>query len=188
METSSHVCSLHMAAFDDPDTNLSLQTTSHMYIWKKAKTCLFVPCVCSVCSTMLVHFAVCTCGCIGVWLARVLLCVSNPAGVEDALEQQREFDEHVVESKRYAYLYFLAYSRFVARASLSLTWGGARIAELAEEGQRANLKLKAALSMQESLVKRANDLVGLLSICVRSIIYDSFLFAFRLQGLRASAA
>ena len=55
---------------------------------------------------MLGRFAASTCGCIGVWLARVLLCVSNPAGVEDALEQQREFDEHVVESKRYACLYF----------------------------------------------------------------------------------
>lgn len=106
METSSHVCSLHMAVFDDADKNRSLQTTSHMYIWKKAKTCLIVPSVCSVRLTMLILFAVCTCGCTGVWLARVLLCVSSPAGVEDALEQQREFDEHVVESKRYARLYF----------------------------------------------------------------------------------
>ena len=30
-------------------------------------------------------------------------CVPFRAGVEDALEQQREFDEHVIESKRYAY-------------------------------------------------------------------------------------
>ena len=36
----------------------------------------------------------------------VCFCVLNPVGVEDALEKQREFDEHVVESKRYACLHF----------------------------------------------------------------------------------
>ena len=77
METFSHVRSLHMAAFDEAHKTRSLQTTSRMYIWKKAKTCLIVPSVFCVHLTMLVLSAACTCGCIGVRHARVLLCVES---------------------------------------------------------------------------------------------------------------
>ena len=44
------------------------------------------------------------CACVGekVSSLHVRSCVPFRAGVEDALEQQREFDEHVLESKRYA--------------------------------------------------------------------------------------
>ena len=103
METCSHVCSLRMAATDVANENHSLQTTSRMCIWKKARACLlFVPC--GVERTIGSAFFFLLCARVGekVSSLHVRSCVPFRAGVEDALEQQREFDEHVLESKRYA--------------------------------------------------------------------------------------
>ena len=60
--------------------------------------------------------------------------------------------------------FFPSLAWFVTRSLLCLIRVGARIAELAEEGQRAQSKLKSALAMQKSLVQRANDMVGVLRL------------------------
>ena len=92
----------------------------------------------------------------------------GPAGVADALEQQREFDDHVVETKRYAFRCLFVILILASCFDVFDFGGGVRIAELAKEGQRAKLKLKSTLAMQESLAQRVNDLVGLMLLCVRS--------------------
>ena len=93
---------------------------------------------------MLGRFAASTCGCIGVWLARVLLCVSNPAGVEDALEQQREFDEHVVESKRYACLYFPCVLTVCGLLFVVLDWGWRKDCGIGGRGAARKLEIESS--------------------------------------------
>ena len=71
METCSHVCSLRMAAIDVANLNRSLQTTSRMCIWKKARACLlFVPrgVECTIGSA----FSFC---CVHVWVRRCPACM-----------------------------------------------------------------------------------------------------------------